>query len=239
MRNELSIVVPALDEEKNIKPLTLKIIKVLKKTKFEIIIVDDNSTDQSKKILLTLSKKYKFFKPIFRKKDRDLTQSCFDGINKSKYQNILILDADLQHDPKYIPKMLNELNNGKDIVIGARKLLSEKNKGLSETRRFASIFLIFLFKVFNIQTKDPMSGFFLFKKNIYFENKERFFGKGFKILADFLINSKAKLKTKDITINFNRRYESESKMNLRILLILIQFYIISLFKKILKISYLY
>ena len=233
MGHEISIVIPTLNEEKNIKPLTLRIIKVLKKNKFEIIFVDDNSTDQSKKILLALSKKYKFFNPVLRKKNRDLTQSCFDGIKKSKYQNILILDADLQHDPKYIPQIFKEFNKGKDIVIGARKLTSGKNKGLSETRRFASVFLIFLFKVFDIQTKDPMSGFFLFKKDIYLKNKSRFFGKGFKILADLLINSKAKLKTKDVFIDFNRRYESESKMNIKILLILIQFYITSLIKKLL------
>lgn len=231
MSNELSIISPALNEEKNIEPLTLKIIEHTKKTKFEIIFVDDNSTDQSKKILLNLSKKYKFFNPILRKKKRDLTQSCFDGINKSKYKNILILDADMQHDPKYIPQMLKEFNKGQDIVIGARKLTSGKNKGLSETRRFASIFLIFFFRIFNIQTKDPMSGFFLFKKDIYLKNKKRFFGKGFKILADILINSKTKLKAKDVPINFNRRYESESKMNTKILLILINFYIISLIKK--------
>jgi len=231
MCNELSIISLALNEEKNIEPLTLKIIEHTKKTKFEIIFVDDNSTDQSKKILLNLAKKYKFFNPILRKKKRDLTQSCFDGINKSKYKNILILDADMQHDPKYIPQMLKEFNKGQDIVIGARKLTSGKNKGLSETRRFASIFLIFFFKIFNIQTKDPMSGFFLFKKDIYLKNKKRFFGKGFKILADILINSKTKLKAKDIPINFNRRYESESKMNTKILLILINFYIISLIKK--------
>ena len=231
MSNELSIISPALNEEKNIEPLTLKIIEHTKKTKFEIIFVDDNSTDQSKKILLNLAKKYKFFNPILRKKKRDLTQSCFDGINKSKYKNILILDADMQHDPKYIPQMLKEFNKGQDIVIGARKLTSGKNKGLSETRRFASIFLIFFFKIFNIQTKDPMSGFFLFKKDIYLKNKKRFFGKGFKILADILINSKTKLKAKDIPINFNRRYESESKMNTKILLIIINFYLISLIKK--------
>ena len=231
MRYEISVVIPALNEEKNIIPLTLQIIKVLKKTKFEIIFVDDSSTDQSKKILLLLSKKYKFFNPILRNKNRDLTQSCFDGIKKSKYQNILILDADLQHDPKYIPQMFKEFNKGKDVVIGARKLTSGKNKGLSETRRFASIFLIFIFKVFCIQTKDPMSGFFLFKKDIYLKNKNRFFGKGFKILADLLINSIEKLKTKDVFINFNRRYESESKMNIKILFILIQFYITSLIKK--------
>ena len=64
------------------------------------------------------------------------------------------------------------------------------------------------------------------------ENKKFFFGKGFKILADFLINSKQNLKTRDITINFYRRYNSKSKMSFRVLFILIQFYLLSLLKKI-------
>ena len=231
MKGNLSIIIPALNEEKNIKPLTEKIIKNLKKFRFEIIFVDDQSDDGSKEILINLSKKYKFFNPILRKKSRDLTQSCFDGINKAKHKNILIMDADLQHDPKYIPQMLKLYNNDIDVVIGVRKLTSGKNKGLSEFRRFASVVLIYLFKIFKIKTSDPMSGFFMFKKKIYLDNKKYFFGKGFKILADILINSKKKLKTKDLYINFNRRYESESKMNIRILLILIQFYLRSIFIK--------
>ena len=233
MQNNVSIIIPAFNEEKNIQPLTKKILKNLKKFEFEIIFVDDNSNYESKSILLSLSKKYKFFNPILRKKQRDLTQSCFDGIEKSKYQNILIMDADLQHNPKYIPKMIKKFNKKIDVIIGARKLILGKNKGLSETRRYASIILIYLFQVFKIKTVDPMSGFFMFKKKIYVKNKSRFFGKGFKILADILINSKSKLITKDIYIDFDRRYKDKSKMNFKILFILIQFYITSLLKKLL------
>ena len=233
MQNNVSIIIPAFNEEKNIQTLTKKILKNLKKFEFEIIFVDDNSNDESKSILLSLSKKYKFFNPILRKKQRDLTQSCFDGIEKSKYQNILIMDADLQHNPKYIPKMIKKFNKKIDVIIGARKLILGKNKGLSETRRYASIILIYLFQVFKIKTVDPMSGFFMFKKKIYLKNKSRFFGKGFKILADILINSKSKLITKDIYIDFDRRYKDKSKMNFKILFILIQFYITSLLKKLL------
>ena len=231
MNNEISIIIPALNEEKNISKLTYKLIKNLNNIRFEIIYVDDNSDDNSKKILLTLSKRFKFFKPILRKKKRDLTQSCFDGIEKAKYKNVLIMDADLQHDPKYISKMLKIFINNYDIVIGARKLTTGKNKGLSEFRRYASVVLIFLFNIFNIKTKDPMSGFFLFKKDIYLQNKNKYFGKGFKILADILINSKGNLKVKDFYIDFQRRYENESKMNFKILFILIEFYLRSLIKK--------
>ena len=232
MNKELSIVIPIFNEEKNILPLTNKIKNILKNYKYEIIYVDDTSLDNSRKILKKLKKKYKFFKPILRFGKRDLCKSCINGIEKTKYNNILIMDGDLQHDPKYIPSMHKKLNDNKlDIVIGTRKLFEPNNKGLSETRRYVSIFLIFCFKIFNIKTKDPMSGFFVFDKKIYSKNKKFFFGKGFKILADFLINCKQTLKTQDININFNRRYNSKSKMNFKILFILIHFYIKSLFNK--------
>ena len=108
MKTSLSIIIPVLNEELNIIPLTNKIIKTLKKYKFEIIFVDDSSIDNSKNILNKLKLKYSFFKPIFRSSERDLSKSCFDGIKKSKFENILIMDGDLQHDPIFIPKMFDK-----------------------------------------------------------------------------------------------------------------------------------
>ena len=235
MNKHLSVIIPILNEKNNILPLTHQIIKNLKKFKFEIIFVDDSSTDGSVKLLIELKNKFNFFKPILRKKKRDLSQSCFDGINKSKFQNILIMDGDLQHNPKYIKNMMKLINKKNiDIVVGARKLSGVKNKGLSETRRLASVVLIYFFKIFNIKTIDPMSGFFLFKKKIYLKNKKFFFGKGFKILADILLNSKQNIKVKDIYIKFNRRYESKSKMNYKVLFLIIHLYFESLFKKLIN-----
>ena len=232
MKHEISIIIPVLNEENNIIPLTKKIIKSIKKLKYEIIFVDDNSEDNTKKILSKLKNNYRFFNPIIRRKNRDLTQSCFDGIHKAKYQNILIMDGDLQHNPKYINPMFSLLkNNQVDIVIGSRELLSGKNKGLSELRRLVSIILIFSFRIFRIETSDPMSGFFLFKKKLYLKNKKIMFGRGFKILADLLISSRKVLKTKDLKIVFDRRYNSKSKMSYKVLLVLVQFYFTNLFKK--------
>ncbi len=232
MIRKLSIVIPILNEENNIFPLTKKIKKNLKNYKYEIIFIDDSSNDRSKEILQKLKKKYSFFRPIFRSNKRDLSKSCFDGIKKSKFKNILIMDGDLQHDPKYIPNMFEKyLKEDLDLVVGARKLYKPNNPGLSETRRFASLILIYFFSYLNIKTKDPMSGFFLFKKKIFTKNKKRYFGRGFKILADLIINSKPRLKTEDVYIDFKRRYQNESKMNYKILIILIYFYLISLWKK--------
>ena len=75
---ELSLVIPVLNEEKNIKLLINLIKKNLKTIKYEIIFIDDNSTDNSKKIIKEFEKKNKFIRYFNRKnKNRDLSKSCF------------------------------------------------------------------------------------------------------------------------------------------------------------------
>jgi dolichol-phosphate mannosyltransferase len=77
-----------------------------------------------------------------------------------------------------------------------------------------------------------MSGFFVFKKNLYTNNKKKLFLKGYKILADLLYSSQKKIKSKDIAIIFNNRKEGSSKINFKILIFLIIFIIKKWIKKI-------
>ena len=220
----LSIVIPILNENKNLINLTSRIHKNVKKINFEIIFVDDNSNDGSKTTLQKLKKKYKNLRYYIRKKNRDLSQSCFFGIKKSKYKNILIMDGDGQHDPKYINKMFNiYLKKKADFVIGVRNF-NKLGKSLNLTRYLASKFLIFLFQIlFSLKTSDPMSGFFIFKRNFFTRNKNFFFGKGYKILADFIYSTNKKLKIIDFKIIFLRRKKEKSKMSYKILMILVFF----------------
>ncbi len=81
-KNNLSIIIPVLNENQNLINLTNKIYRNTKGLKFEIIFIDDNSEDGSHKILKLLKKKYRNFKYFIRKKNNDLTQSCFFGIYK-------------------------------------------------------------------------------------------------------------------------------------------------------------
>jgi len=75
--------------------------------------------------------------------------------------------------------------------------------------------------LFKKKTEDPMSGFFIFKKKIFIKNKKKLFAKGYKILFDLLYSSDKKLKIFDVDINFRGRSIGNSKMNLKILYILI------------------
>jgi len=220
------IVIPVFNEKKNITILINKINYYLKHKDYdyEIIVVDDSSVDGSIEVLKKLIQKVKNLKVIFRNKKRDLSKSCAEGFEFSKYDNILVMDGDLQHNPKYIGVMVDFFSSNKyDFIIGVRNLLNKRVKSLNILRQFSSIFLIKILHIlFGNSSIDPMSGFFLFKKKIYKKNKNKLFLSGFKILAD-LIYSRNNYKIKDVEIKFDYRIKGKSKLNIKILLILIKF----------------
>ena len=223
---KISIIIPVYKEFNNIEKLSLKIQKYLKNSIYEVIFIDDSSNDGSEELLKKINRKYKNFRYIIRKKNRDLTQSCFDGIEKAKYEYIQIMDGDLQHNPKYILNLKNILvKEGVDLVVGGRNLITGENPGLPFIRRMSSIFIVIMFYIFGKKTIDPMSGFFLFKKKIYSKNKRYLFGKGYKILADIIFNSKTNIAISDYIITFDLRFKDKSKMNFITLLNLIKLYL--------------
>ena len=231
--NGYSIVIPILNEERNLVKLLKKIKKSLKKFKFEIIFIDDNSSDKTHHLLKKIKKKYNFINYHIRKKNPDLSLSCILGFNKSKYSNIIVMDGDLQHDPKYLPKMANIFQNRKlDFLVGARNFDKFNIPGLSIIRFIASKILIYIFYLLvGKKTKDPMSGFFIFNKKFYLYNKKRLFGKGYKILPDLIYSNKKEIKVEDFNIVFNLRNKGKSKMNIKVLINIMFFIFFNFYRK--------
>jgi len=230
---KFSIVIPVYNESKNLPLLISQIYKVLKNHTFELIIIDDNSSDGTFEVLNKIKKKnFRFF---IRKKRRDLSRSCVLGFDKSKYKNILVMDGDLQHQPKDIKKLLKIFQLKKaHIVIGSRELFTMKKHNLSFMRLSASRILIFIVNILlGNKTSDPMSGFFIFKKEIFIRNKYKLFNKGYKILMDLIYLDEKYPKIYDVKINFANRKKGESKMNMKILLSLIYMILYKLYAKIL------
>lgn len=228
----LSIIIPIFNECKNLRKLA-KLLKFnLKIKNYEVIFVDDDSFDGSLDVLKDIKKKNKKFHFILRKnKPRDLTKSCFLGIKKSKFQNILIMDGDLQHDPKDINKLINSFKkNSPDLVVGSRNLFNSENRGLGFLRLNASKLLILIVKLLlGEKTTDPMSGFFLFKKDLLKKTKN--LNKvGYKILLDIIYSSDSSIKIVDVDINFKTRKTGHSKMNLMVLIKLLYVIILKFLK---------
>ena len=215
--NKFSVVIPTYNEKQNIAPLINKIDKYLKNFFYEIIVIDDNSEDGTKLVLKEIKSSKKNFTFHIRKKKRDLSQSLILGIKKTKFNNIIIMDGDLQHNPKYLPKIIRVFFEKKiDLLVCVRNF--KKRSGLSIIRYFASLSLIFFINIFlGRRVSDPMSGFFIFKKKIYTSNKKNIYGKGFKLLFDLIYFSKRPLKIKEYMIIFNKRKNNKSKMNLKVI----------------------
>ena len=224
-----SIIIPILNEKKNINILFDSIKRNCLNYSYEIIFVDDNSNDGSIEILKKIKKNNKRFEYFIRKnKENDLCKSISLGITKSKFENILVMDGDLQHDPNYLPKIMKTfIKKNPDFLICIRDF--KKNTGLSILRSFSSILLIFIVNMlFGKIVSDPMSGFFIFRKKIFFQFKNRMYGKGFKFLFDLLYQKNTKFITHEYKIVFKNRKKHSSKMNRTVLYHLI----ISIIKKV-------
>ncbi len=229
----LSIIVPVFEESKNIEKLVSGIVNNIKIDNYEILFIDDNSKDDTEKILNQLNTNNKNVKYIIRKENvKDLSKSCILGFEKSLYENILVMDGDLQHDTNDINKLVEKFYTQKaDIVVGSRNLFNKKNEGLDIIRLMTSkVLIIFVSMLLGKQTEDPMSGFFIFKKEIYELNKDKLHKKGYKILLDLIYSSKKKLKIVDVDINFRRRFFGSSKMGFKIIYILLLQIIKRIFK---------
>ena len=225
-----SIIIPVLNEEKNLVKIIPEIFARLKKINFELIIVDDNSTDNTAEIFKNLKrKKIRYF---LRKNDRDLSRACTYGFDRSKNENIVVMDGDYQHKPKDLLKLIKIFEKKDiDILVGARNLFIKNNKGLGFIRLNASRILVLIVNIlFGKKTSDPMSGFFIFKRKVYNKSKKELLKNGYKILLDLIYTKEySKKKVIDVYINFDDRKKGKSKMSLKIILKLLKMIILKFY----------
>lgn len=132
---DLSVVVPIYNERESIGKLYEKLEKILPglNLKYEVLLIDDGSMDDTYSQLLKIHRKNKLFKIIRFRKNFGQTAAMNAGFDYANGKVIITLDADLQNDPRDIPVLLRKLNEGYDIVSGWRK--NRKDKAI---RRFPS-----------------------------------------------------------------------------------------------------
>lgn len=149
----LSIVIPAFNEERNLLPLYDRLKPVLNKAvlMYEIIFIDDGSTDSTFLILGKIARRDKTVKVISFRKNFGQTAAMSAGFDNARGDIIVTLDADLQNDPQDIPRLLSEIRRGYDVVSGWRK--SRKDDFL--TRRIPSQIANFLIsKISGVELHD-------------------------------------------------------------------------------------
>ncbi|MEM2933043.1 MAG: glycosyltransferase family 2 protein [Candidatus Pacearchaeota archaeon] len=211
----ISIVIPTLNEAQNIEILLRRIIKLRNKLKdYEIIVADSNSKDNTVTIAKNLASRYKWPIKVIQTGNADLSNAIVRALFSVRGDVVVIMDADLQHPPELLPKMLQILEKGNDIVIASRFVKGSKiNFGfsrilVSKTYRF----LAHLFVPKTKGIKDPASGFFVFRKKIL--KNVRLKPLGFKLLLEILAKGKYD-GVVEIPFNFKNREKGKSKFNFK------------------------
>ncbi len=215
--SKVSIIIPTYKERDNISILVKEIHRFLCKMDYEIIIVDDNSQDGTSEVVKQLSEMYPV-KIIVRKNKRGLATAVVEGFKYASGDIYIVMDADLQHPPDSITKLLDEIESGADIAIGSRYLTKNNCSGFSLYRKIISsgatlIARILLRKLSNI--KDIQSGFFAVRKEVV-KNVE-LNPIGYKILMEILAVGKYEY-TKEVSYKFSERKNGKTKMNSKIML---------------------
>lgn len=120
---KLSIIIPLFNEEESLQPLANEIRKAIKPVNiaYEVILVDDGSTDNSLKVIKDICKPDKRFRYISFRKNYGKSAALKTGFKEANGDVVVTMDADLQDDPNEIPNLIKKLEEGYDLVSGWKR----------------------------------------------------------------------------------------------------------------------
>jgi|ETNmetMinimDraft_11_1059920.scaffolds.fasta_scaffold44257_2 dolichol-phosphate mannosyltransferase len=213
------VMIPTYNEKENIGNLINNILN-LKIKNLHIVVADDNSPDGTWKIVQDIAKKKKNVHLLLRKTNRGRGSGGRDGFIyclKNNADIIIEMDADMSHDPKYIPLMLKEIKNA-DLILGSRQLKGSKEIGRGIIRRIITYFANQYIKLLlGLKVKDCNSGYRCFKRKVLESIKaEKLQSKGPAIVQEVLFKAHLKgFKIKEIPITFINRTKGKSKLGIK------------------------
>ncbi len=220
LNTQISIIIPTYNESQNIISILKSIGSNLPKNLYtEAIVVDDNSPDGTGKLVEDYLKNFKkmadyTIEIIHRKAKDGLGSAILKGIQQAKGDTIVVMDCDFSHPPQIIPKLIESIKKYQyDIAVASRYIKGGKIQGWSLKRKFMSKFATLIAKKgLGIDAKDPMSGFFAFKRNII--KGLNIDAIGYKVLLEILVKTK-NVTIKEIPYTFQDRKFGSSKLNIK------------------------
>jgi dolichol-phosphate mannosyltransferase len=213
----LTVVVPTFNEAANVPVLAARIGRALEGIAWELVFVDDDSPDQTAAIAKRLGRQNARIRCIRRVGRRGLSGACLEGALSSQAQFVAVMDGDLQHDETLLLPMLQVLvDDEADLIVGSRYADGGRSAGFSAIRRRIShVATACSHRLTGVSIKDPMSGFFLMRRDLFDELAPKLSSEGFKILFDILVSARGKLRIAELPYGFRRRLFGDSKLDLR------------------------
>jgi dolichol-phosphate mannosyltransferase len=214
---QISIIVPALNEAANLSLLAERIDAALKPLgkSYELIIVDDNSVDDTKTVAAELSQRLPV-RLIVREEAKDgLSGAVLRGIAEARGEIFVVMDADLQHPPEKIPELIAPLErNEAEFVLGSRYVPGGSiAEGWNAFRALNSWIATMLARPFTGKITDPMSGFFALRRSTC-ERAQRLTPLGYKIALELICKSRVQ-NVREVPIHFALRERGQSKLTVR------------------------
>jgi dolichol-phosphate mannosyltransferase len=214
---ELSVVVPTFEEAGNVAPLVEALDAALKGVRWQVIFVDDDSPDGTWQAAKAIARRDARVQCLRRVGRRGLAGAVVEGALLSAAPYIAVMDADFQHDEKLLPEMLALLRKGSlDVVVGSRYLPTGSHvvAALTGRRRWGSRLANWLGrKALSVELTDPVSGFFMVRRELIDQVAGKLSPSGFKVLFDLLASQPEAPKCLELSYEFRDRRSGESKLD--------------------------
>jgi dolichol-phosphate mannosyltransferase len=212
---ELTVVIPTLNERDNIPLVVERLNRVLTGVCWEVIFVDDDSPDGTADVVRALAQAQPNIRCLHRLGRRGLSSACIEGILASAAPYAAVMDGDLQHDETLLPMMLAKLKAERlDIVVASRHI---GEGGVGDWQRSRVVISEFANRLGRLVVKadlsDPMSGFFLIRREAFAATMRSLSGQGFKILLDLFASAPRPLAFAEVPLKFRQRLHGESKLD--------------------------
>ncbi len=216
---DLAVIVPVLNERDNIAPLVARLDGVLDGLAWEVIFVDDDSTDGTREEVARLGRHDPRVRLLHRIGRRGLSSAFIEGAQASLAPYVAAMDGDLQHDEAVLPRMLAALReDGADIAIGSR-YIAGGGIGAWDARRagMSSLATTIARHLLRVSISDPMSGFFMIRREVFDRASRHLSALGFKILLDIMASLPAPPRVVELPYEFRTRTAGESKLDAGVL----------------------
>src|SRR3954462_1917284 len=212
---ELSVVVPTFNERDNVTVLYRRLEATLAGIAWEVVFVDDNSPDGTWEVVRGLARKDSRVRCIRRIGRRGLSGACIEGILASSGPYAAVIDADLQHDETQLPKMVALLRSGEaELVVGSRYIEGGSADSFNKQRAGASQLATEVARrALKVEVAEPLSGFFMIRRDRFEQLAPELSTQGFKILLDVVATARGSLRIREIPYTFGSRLHGESKLD--------------------------
>ena len=212
---ELAIIVPTFNERENVGELIGRLATCLGDSSWEVVFVDDDSPDGTADLVRGHAAADSRVRCLQRIGRRGLSSACVEGMLATTAPYLAVIDADLQHDERLLPQMLDILRQGDtDIVIGSRYAPGGDIGDWDARRaRMSRLAIRFSRVLVPAELTDPMSGFFMMRRSVFDGSVRNLSAIGFKILTDVFASCPQPLRFKELAYRFGVRRAGESKLD--------------------------